>query len=202
MSQGQHPRQRARRDTLASDSCCSCGHTATDNDIPPHRSKLWLARLRGKPEFYHPEQFTREWDHVASISLAHLQREPVAGNYHWWSNLYQVGWVMWALLTHCHPPMPPPAMPYEYPAEHTRTGPDDVREGWTYGLHLMDGQYDEYDLELRMQIMRCLDHSPLERPTAEWLERVIEYNVTRDDLLMAESDAQLRGAVEKIFRAP
>lgn len=127
----------------------------------------------------------------------------MAGNYHWWSNLYQVGWIMWALVTHCHPPWPPRALPYEYPAEHDSTGPDDGRQGWTYGMHMMDdARYGECDFELRVQIMRCLDHNPIQRPTAEWFERVVAYNVTRDDLLHAESDEQLREAVSRIFRAP
>ncbi|PSR73295.1 hypothetical protein BD289DRAFT_244504, partial [Coniella lustricola] len=81
---------------------------------------LWTLRTYGKYPFLAPEQFTREWDYHASRSLEDLQREPTAGQYHWWTNLFHVGWIMWSLMTHCYPPIPAQAAPYVYHAEDVR----------------------------------------------------------------------------------
>lgn len=168
--------------------------------------KLWLARYRGKSSWYHPEQFTREWEYEAAVDLVHLRHEPTAGNWHWWSNLYQVGWIMWTLITHCYPPQPPRAWPYAYEAEGDRAESVayalPLENGWTYGMDLMNPIFGKYDHELRLQIMRCLDHEPSKRPDIRWLERVIEARVRSRDLVDAESDEQLKDAVAEIFRSP
>lgn len=166
--------------------------------LPPRRLKLWLARHRGKSSWYHPEQFTHEWDYNASIDLKHLMHEPTAGNWQWSSNLYQVGWIMWSLITLCYPPQPPLARPYLYDAE----GNNDATGGWTYGMDLMSPLYGEYDYDLRAQVLRCLDHDATRRPDIEWLEQVIGSKVWSEQLVRAESDDQLREAVAAIFGSP
>lgn len=58
------------------------------------------------------------------------------------------------------------------------------------------------DVELRRQILRCLDHDPTNRPTLVWFEAVLLHNVRRPDLVAAESDAQLRAHMNDIYGEP
>lgn len=72
------------------------------------RQYTWRARLCGKQEYYTPvndpyldasrvgadneqEQFTEEWDFVPGAP--YWRDEPTAGNYHWWTNMYQAAHV-------------------------------------------------------------------------------------------------------------
>lgn len=167
--------------------------------LPPCRAELWRARQYGKVDHFLPEQFTREWEYKASIDLHNLRRQPTAGNYNWWSNLYQVGWVMWELVTHCFPPCPPRAYPYRYAREGA-----DVKDqnGHSYGLHVLGREFDSVDSELRYYIVRCLDHQPSKRPSMGWMEAVLMEATVRPSLLMAEPDDQLRAQMDFIFGNP
>ncbi|ROV86701.1 hypothetical protein VMCG_10932 [Cytospora schulzeri] len=160
---------------------------------------LWAQRICGKPDFFTPEQFTPEWDYEASRSLDHLAREQTAGNYQWWSNLYQVGCVMWCLITQCFPPDPPVALPYWYPAEDGR---DVVCDGHSYGALLESEGFDAADSRLRRLVVRCMDHNPWNRPRMGFLEEVFDVNVGRMDLRGMESDEELMMNARRIFGEP
>lgn len=173
------------------------------NYLNPYRADLWIFRMMGKPQFFLPEQFTQEWDFQASINLDYLRNEETAGNYHWWSNLYQVGWIMWSLITHCYPPAPPPLWPYQYPA----IGDDDedvTVKGYTYGGHLVNEAYTDYDRSLREIIMRMLDHNPRHRPSMMYMEEVLAEKTRRDDPLRRnmETDEQLKESTYRVFGEP
>ncbi|KUI59154.1 hypothetical protein VP1G_06390 [Cytospora mali] len=161
--------------------------------------KLWAQRACGKADFYTPEQFTPEWDYEASKGLYDLSREQTAGNYQWWTNLFQVGYVMFCLITQCSPPTPPVAKPYSYPAED---GSNDILTGYTYGMILYAGEYRSVDRRLRDLVVRCLDHNAMERPEMSYLELVIDANVGRMDLRGRESDEELTRNARRIFGEP
>lgn len=74
--------------------------------------------------------------------------------------------------------------------------------GHTYGMHIMAADFTYCDLELRRQILRCLDHDPTQRPKLGWFEAVFMYNVERPDLLEAESDEQLRAHMCDVYGQP
>lgn len=74
--------------------------------------------------------------------------------------------------------------------------------GFTYGMHIMDFEYEYCDLELRRQILRCLDHNPEQRPKMGWFEGVFMFNAGRPDLMQAESDEQLRAHMNTIYGDP
>lgn len=109
---------------------------------------------------------------------------------------------MWSLVTRCYPPWPPVPKRYEYADESPGAAPGSTVTGWSYGTDLAEASFDGYDETLRRQIYRCLDHNAVERPKADWLEQVIEFNVRRDDLIAAESDEELREAAKIIFGDP
>lgn len=119
-----------------------------------------------------------------------------------WSNLFQVGWIMWSLMTKAYPPWPPVAVQYAYDDEAPGAIPGDQLGGWSYGMQLRSSDYDVYDLALRQQIYRCLEHNALRRPRSYHLESVIQTNLRRYDLVAAESDEDLRAAARVIFGGP
>lgn len=168
--------------------------------FPVRRFFLWSSRCRGKGLYLLPEQFTREWEYRAAIDLANLAMSTTAGKYSWWSNLYQIGWIMWSLITHCFPPAPPRALPYAYASEVIGVAEDS--HGFTYGMHVMAEDFTWCDVELRRQILRCLDHDPTKRPRLIWLEAVFLHNVRRPDLVQVESDEQLRAHMNDIYGGP
>ncbi|CAN8105498.1 unnamed protein product [Discula destructiva] len=178
-----------------------------DEDMRNSEKDLWYTRQVGKVDHLLPEQFTQEWEYKAATDLASLSREPTAANYNWWSNLYQIGWVMFELITHCFPPVPPRAWPYAYPAEGDDNGNGNgngngMITGFTYGANIMGAEFDGYDYQLRLQILRCLDHEPDKRPTMGWLETVLSMNLVRLDLLRGESDEELKAQMNRIFGDP
>ncbi|KAJ4403108.1 hypothetical protein N0V82_010703 [Gnomoniopsis sp. IMI 355080] len=186
-----------------------------DDNVRNNEATLWNLRCRGKTQYLQPEQFTREWEYRAALDRAHLSMESTAGNYHWWSNLYHIGWIMWSLVTQCFPPVPPRALPYTYANEDPSSlsaatggggvGLDDGGQfvnGHTYGMHIMAEEFDDYDFELRLQILRCLDHVATNRPKMGWFEAVLAFNVGRPDLVEAESDEQLRAHMNNVYGQP
>lgn len=167
-----------------------------DEDFRRDEFQLWSQRPTGKQEWLTPEQFTPEWDYEASRSLADLSREETAGNYQWWSNLFQVGWVMSCLVTHHAPPFPPVAWPYEYPAEDGRMV---NLAGHSYGGSVFHNGFEGYDHRLRHLIARCLDHNPTRRPTLLFMEEFIAANLRREDLRAREPDEELLRNARRIF---
>ena len=170
-----------------------------DRSFRRDERKLWSYRPCGKPDFFTPEQFTPEWDHEASRGLYQLSLQETAGNYQWWTNLYQVGWVMWCLITKCLPPMPPVASPYVYPVEDES---NDTIQGHSYGVHIYARDYRTFDRRLRDLIVRCLDHNPTKRPHMKYIERAIAANLRRADLREKESDEELMRNARRIFGEP
>lgn len=75
-------------------------------------------------------------------------------------------------------------------------------DGFTYGIHVMATEYNYCDLELRRQILRCLDHDATQRPKMGWMESVFLFNVGRPDLVQAESDEQLRAHINEVYGDP
>lgn len=149
-----------------------------------------------------PEQFTEEWEYEASIDLAHLQQEETAGNYQWWSNLYQVGWIMWSLMTHAYPTVPPTMDSYDYLMEDLPNGiygQNYLVQGLTYGGQLMSPEFNQYDLELRQLVMRLLDHTPEQRPKMPFLEQLLRERARRRELSVREPDAEFIQAMQDIF---
>ncbi|ROV91080.1 hypothetical protein VPNG_09917 [Cytospora leucostoma] len=167
-----------------------------DEDFRRDEYQLWSNRPTGKSDYLTPEQFTPEWDYEASRGLEELSREETAGNYHWWSNLYQIGWIMSCLVTHHEPPFPPVAWPYTYPAEDGRMV--DL-EGHSYGKLLFYDRFDGYDFRLRHLIARCLEHNPTKRPTLLYVADFIAANLRREDLREQESDEELLRNARRIF---
>lgn len=177
----------------------------------PSESDLWQYRLHGKPQIFAPEQFTEEWEYEASIDQARLTGQETAGNYQWWTNLYQVGWIMWSLITHAYPPVPPTMHWYEYPdpnapdgfgGDGSGQGGVSYVPGLSYGGQVMEPEFDGYDMCLRTLIMRMLDHKPDMRPTMDLMEQIINQMVRSDDLLAQEPDAEFRAAMYRLFGEP
>lgn len=172
---------------------------------------MWQFRLHGKPQIFAPEQFTEEWEYEASIDQAHLKREETAGNYQWWTNLFQVGWIMWSLITHSYPPAPPTMHWYEYPDPDAPdgfggdgSGGDNINylPGMSYGGQILGDKFDGYDMCLRTLIVRLLDHNPTKRPKMAWMEMVLDQSVRRDDLVLEEPDEEFRKAMRRLFGGP
>lgn len=152
-----------------------------------------------------PEQFTQEWEYEASIDKAHLDREETAGNYHWWSNLFQVGWIMWSLITQSYPPVPPTMHSYQYPdpdVQNTNNNNAPLVPGLTYGSQLLEKEFDGYDRILRTLIVRLLDHNPTKRPKIAWVEKTLDEYARRQVLSDREPDREFRKAMHRLFGAP
>ncbi|KAK1774848.1 kinase-like domain-containing protein [Copromyces sp. CBS 386.78] len=136
---------------------------------------LWHRRKYGKPGYYVPEQFTREWDAV--VDSPDVQNARVAGQYSWKSNLWQFGMIMHIAIT------------LRWNPKHTIHNPGRVNlicrndkpleEQTTerlpiYGAHLLDQQYDQVPLRLRHLVARCLCEYPEHRPSFEELHAEIQ----------------------------
>lgn len=165
-------------------------------------TRLWSYRMVGKPSFYTPEQFTDEWEYAASLGMAELTREETAGNYQWWTNLFQAGLVMWCLVTGCYPADPPAPSRYAYQDDDGGAGGGPMSFGYSYGVLLFSDGFSGVDRELRNLIVRCLDHNPWERPGMRYLEWFIADNVGRADLRAVESDEELLRNARRIFGGP
>ncbi|KAK3947534.1 hypothetical protein QBC32DRAFT_223944 [Pseudoneurospora amorphoporcata] len=131
----------------------------------------WGCRRRGKTIFYAPEQFTEEWDHVKDGPLESGAK--TAGNYNWWTNLYQVGIIMYSLITLCEFDAPPTP---RYAA--VRYPDRSEKEVWGYGMDLLVGDYSNLDFDLVNAVAACLCHDPADRPDMHDLERLIEAKVS------------------------
>lgn len=131
---------------------------------------LWSCRRQGKRTIYTPEQFTEEWDHFKDNPRDSGAK--VAGNYNWWTNLYQLGIVMYGLITlHEFEAGPIPTFAeIRYP-DRSR------KEVWGYGMDLLHCPYSNFDFDLVNVVAACLCHDPADRPDMHDLERLIESKV-------------------------
>ncbi|KAK3997936.1 kinase-like domain-containing protein [Cladorrhinum sp. PSN332] len=151
--------------------------------------KIWATRRSGKYHIYPPEQHTIEWDYIDE--LPNLRISETAGNYNWWTNLYQVALVMWKLITLCE---------YEYPPviEELAIMQTDgtLTKEWTYGGHLFNPKFDNIDVDLRNLIAMCMIHNPTHRPTMEDIELSIRNHLDNDK---TAGDPMVRTWVQDYF---
>jgi len=148
---------------------------------------LWSLRAAGKRGYQLPEQWDREW--VSSRppratsrreeltrretpqdaytrdprNEAALPASAVAAQYNEKSNIWQVGWVMWALITRLDPWKQYP------PLAATRTFMDINGAMVTTETHgwLLDkpGSYPHASARIKAVVMQCLCHMPADRPS-------------------------------------
>lgn len=104
--------------------------------------------------FYVKEQFSRRWQY----SIPN-QSENV-GNYGTHTNIWQIGAIMYQLLTMGTPPFPNELNVLTLP-------------GLTYGHKLNDEKFLHYSEELAMLIWRCLAEKPRHRPSLKDLHAEI-----------------------------
>ncbi|KAH7627888.1 hypothetical protein B0T09DRAFT_359213 [Sordaria sp. MPI-SDFR-AT-0083] len=146
-------------------------HLVGGGNFPP--LTLWhIFSNRGKSSIYAPEQFTEEWDHVKEGGPRE-SGATTAGNYNWWTNLYQVGIIMYSLIQLCEfetSPVP------NYAAIRYPDGSE--REVWGYGMGLLVSQYSNLDFDLVNAVAACLCHDPADRPDMHDLERLTERKVS------------------------
>ncbi|KAK3898953.1 hypothetical protein C8A05DRAFT_18538 [Staphylotrichum tortipilum] len=144
--------------------------------------RLWAMRRCGKSDILTPEHFSQEWDHIEDTPWE--AQAATAGNFSWWTNLYQI---MWSLITLHHPEYPPVVEQLQL------THPDgSVTTEWTYGGYLLSPRFAATSSALRNLVALCLVDNPNRRPAMSTLEETIERHVRGDGF---ESD-QDRAAKE------
>ncbi|OIW26993.1 hypothetical protein CONLIGDRAFT_494166 [Coniochaeta ligniaria NRRL 30616] len=152
---------------------------------------MWGTRKIGKFHIYTPEQFTPEWDYITGAPIAEPDGDKgTAGNYHWWTNMYQVAQVMWQLITLHSIECPPVAEAY------TINLPDGTTETrWSYGMLMLDPTYDTIgiDRDLRELIMLCMSHVPSHRPTMKFIDTALKEKLRR----LGEQPAEHRELVQQ-----
>ncbi|KAJ9156789.1 hypothetical protein NKR19_g4191 [Coniochaeta hoffmannii] len=137
---------------------------------------MWGARRCGKVDIFTPEQFAEEWDWINYVPYMHhdAMEKETAGNYHWWTNMYQVAQIMWQLITLCHLEWPPVL------EEYWDTHPDgSVKRSWTYGGALLRDEFIHVDMDLRWLIAQCMSHSPFDRPSMGDIDWAIQRHFDR-----------------------
>ncbi|CCC11424.1 unnamed protein product [Sordaria macrospora k-hell] len=145
--------------------------------------KVWYARQSGKAYLYTPEQFTEEWDWFAGAPAADGAR--TAGNYREAMNLWQMGWIMYALITLCWPNEK--KEPFVWANELLDR---QVRDA-TYGGDLLySGRYDDTDRDLRKLVAQCLYHCPMSRPSLKELEIAIKLKLRSTNLDKTEEESR------------
>ncbi|RYP46223.1 hypothetical protein DL768_007542 [Monosporascus sp. mg162] len=136
-------------------------------------------RWRAKDDFFAPEQFGAEWEHInPDPNGPDCADHEVAGKYGPPTNVWSIAWVMWIIITKHSPPTPPqPQLPLTFPMPPlSGMTIDDIVDQQevkvSYCPWLLDPDnkdYDWVDEELRTTIFECLNHKPGDRPTLETL---------------------------------
>ncbi|KAI1106344.1 kinase-like protein [Jackrogersella minutella] len=147
-----------------------------------------LLRGGGKHCYTAPEQFCNDWDYIPPDSGT-VKDHFIAGNYHWHTNLFQVGCTMEALVTLCYPAFPP------IPSWCERAPPTGKERYVTYGIHLDDARYSHVDQQLRDVVRRCQAHYPLDRPRLDELVRGIEGVCADADISPQETQEWIRSVL-------
>ncbi|KAK0660139.1 hypothetical protein QBC41DRAFT_41867 [Cercophora samala] len=133
----------------------------------------WNARTRGKASVYTPEQLTEEWDYLNGNPMT--VKSETAGNFNWWTNLYQIAIIMWQMVALCHQECPPVV-------EQVKIKMLDGTEATEYGFGgfiLNNKKFKHIDRDLRELINQCMLHVPAKRPTMEQLENILEAKTKR-----------------------
>ncbi|KAL1840784.1 hypothetical protein VTJ49DRAFT_7739 [Mycothermus thermophilus] len=155
----------------------------------------WKLRKTGKTNILTPEQTTEEWDwvnlHPADAGVT------IAGNYNWYTNLYQIGLVMFSLITlHKH----------EYPPVIRNVvlrHPDGTEtDEWTYGGSVSGPWSIGIDPDLTHLVALCLVADPTRRPTMAELEYAFSRKLGSQDSQMTEEDIKAQEWATKIFKKP
>ncbi|VBB81436.1 Putative protein of unknown function [Podospora comata] len=127
----------------------------------------WNSRGRGKQSAYTPEQFSEEWDYINGNPRT--IKSDTAGNFNWWTNLYQIALVIWQMVSLCHAELSPSP-------EKITIKMLDGTETTAYGFGgyiLNDKKFKHIDRDLRELINQCMLHVPAKRPTIEQLENLL-----------------------------
>ncbi|KAK1595894.1 uncharacterized protein LY79DRAFT_510400 [Colletotrichum navitas] len=174
---------------------CATNPAYFDKDL------FWKCRFSGKGNYFTPEQFTRQWDHLdlqtylADDNLPNYfvaadgTKPPVAGNYGMHSNIFQVGVIIWCAITLCAF-QPLTAMKYRLP-----DGQDIV----TWGGALQNERFNGVDEELRGLVQRCMAEDPVQRPSLGLLMRIIEDRLGANDL---EPEEVVATWAQEFFSSP
>jgi hypothetical protein len=160
---------------------------------------MWALRKVGKVDIYTPEQFTEEWDHVekAPIAMPDAMSKTTAGNYHWWTNLYQVGQVMWQLITLCRLEFPP------YPEQFNDKWVDDHPvQSWSYGTYLFDERFADVDPQLISLVVDCLKHNARDRPTMTTIDAWMVLKVRNAPPMTPEEERTVQRFCQFMFGDP
>lgn len=161
----------------------------------------WSIRTVGKRGYFLPEQFTREWEHI--VDSPDAQYASMAGQYSWKSNLWQFGMIMHLAITLRYHPA---GAIHAVRDANLLTGPPSNLPDWkqtrkvyaTYGLHLLDPQYNHVSIRLRHLVARCLCEAPIDRPGFEEIKAEIEWAWKNEDPADREAARQwCRGKFER-----
>ncbi|KAK0701368.1 hypothetical protein B0T21DRAFT_115945 [Apiosordaria backusii] len=145
--------------------------------------EYWRIRDNGKPQLYTPEQFSEEWDYLNGNPKT-INSE-VAGNYNWWTNLYQISIIMWQLVSLCFPEQPPRV-------EKIKITHQDGTESteWGFGGFILDDKrFGHIDRDLRELINQCMLYTPSKRPTMEQMETILEKKIKRQGVDPNDAEA-------------
>ncbi|KAK1470589.1 hypothetical protein CCUS01_06354 [Colletotrichum cuscutae] len=155
--------------------------------------------FKGKPVYYAPEQFTREWEQVNDIidddGINHFvaddgTKPPVAGNYGMHTNIFQVGIIIWCAITLCS---------FQQAAIRVHYKDAWGRDITTYGGALQSAQFNDIDPALKDLVQRCMAHNPSDRPDLRELVATINNRLARNDL---ESEDALAAWSRDFFTTP
>ncbi|CAP62227.1 uncharacterized protein PODANS_5_11883 [Podospora anserina S mat+] len=113
------------------------------------------------------EQFSEEWDYINGNPRT--IKSETAGNFNWWTNLYQIALVIWQMVSLCHAELPPSP---EKMTIKMLDGTETTAYGFG-GYILNDKKFKHIDRDLRELINQCMLHVPAMRPTMEQLENLL-----------------------------
>ncbi|KAK0657962.1 hypothetical protein B0T16DRAFT_402809 [Cercophora newfieldiana] len=155
----------------------------------------WRMRQYGKTEVWTPEQFSQQWEyhsfHPACAGLS------TGGNYSWWTNLYQIGLIMFSLITLCEHPIPA-VLDYYWLVDPA----GNRRKAWSVGVYVMQDKFSHIDLGLRGLVMRCLAYKPADRPTMKELEDILDIYVNTRAGPANKEDQDAQEWAKNIFAGP
>ncbi|KAI8633205.1 kinase-like domain-containing protein [Xylariaceae sp. FL1651] len=167
-------------------------------DIKPNKRNMYYSRRRasGKWGYYAPEQFGVDWEYIRQDDGTlieedgpEISEQVVAGQYGAPMNVWGMALTMWQLITHYHPPVPPPLQPVTQPLAHIPNN---------YCALLLKGtRYDRVDIELRETIARCMAHDPRDRPPLRTLLAEAKRGINK--VFPNETDDFIKKWVDRMF---
>ncbi|KAK9772779.1 putative serine threonine protein kinase protein [Seiridium cardinale] len=200
----------------------------TAQRVKPYKRNYYYQNRRyiAKQGFFPPassrsassrEQFGGEWDMIPpNPNGPELGENEVAGKYSCKSNIWQIAWTMWCLITRLNPPLPPqPQIPedlwntYAFPAGTNKYDFDAHLEEIGYDgpisycpllCDLDVEDYDWVDQDLRNTLYRCMYHLPSDRPSLDELLRAAKAKIAQN---FNEPDDEIRRWIKKwLYDAP